>query len=120
MLESVGHRILLAAVCGVGLLLAGCQAGMAPGGGMGGMGGATLTDQGSGVPIAGTGPVPNAKAVPPPAANSGLTSYKVYNTTEQLCNRTCKAEARCVRHAFQPVSEINGYIAGQCQLYGRS
>jgi len=109
---SASRHLFAIAVCGAVLLVAGCQAGMGPGPGTGAVAG--------GGQIVATPLPPNAKTVPPPGANSGLTSYKVYNTTEQLCDRTCKAEARCVRHSFQPISEINGYIAGQCQLYGRS
>jgi hypothetical protein len=108
---SVGRRFITAAICGAGLLLAACQAGMPPGAG----GAPTGTGQ-----LATAPPPPNAKSVPPPSPTSGLSSYKVYNTTEKLCDRTCKAEARCVRHSFEPISEINGYIAGQCQLYARS
>jgi hypothetical protein len=84
--------------------------------------------QGSGTLPGGSRMVNGLEMAPPPAGatgtgpvtTEGLTSYKVYSTTESLCQRTCEAEARCVTHAFSPVSTINGYVAGQCQLYGRS
>ena len=65
-------------------------------------------------------PAPSGATGTGPVTTDGLTSYKVYSTTESLCQRTCASEARCVTHSFSPLSTINGYVAGQCQLYGKS
>ena len=92
-------------------LVAGCQAGM---GSSGGLPGASAP---GGLAIS---PAPRSATGTAPASTAGLQSYKVYSTTEELCRKTCSAEARCVTHSFSPLSTINGYIAGQCQLYGRS
>jgi len=53
------------------------------------------------------------------ASFAGLKLYKVYNTTENLCTKTCRGDARCVKESFTPVRKMGKYIAGQCQLYGR-
>ncbi|MHA1524754.1 MAG: hypothetical protein ACTSY1_10155 [Alphaproteobacteria bacterium] len=50
---------------------------------------------------------------------AGLSVYKRYNTTEKLCKQTCRGQSRCVKQTFTPLREINGYVAGQCQLHGR-
>ena len=90
------------------LALAGCQStGTLPGGAQ------TV----NGLEMA---PPPAGATGTTPASTEGLTTYKVYNTTEALCERACQAEARCVTHGFSPLSTINGYVAGQCQFYGRS
>lgn len=101
----------VAVVIASATLLAGCQAGMGPSGGLPGA-------SASGGMV--TAPAPRSATGTAPASTAGLKSYKVYNTTEQLCQRTCSAESRCVTHSFSPLSTINGYVAGQCQLYGRS
>lgn len=93
---------------GAALVLAGCQStGSLPGG----------TRMVNGLEMA---PPPAGATGTAPASTEGLVTYKVYSTTETLCERACKAEARCVTHGFNPVSTINGYVAGQCQFYGRS
>ena len=82
---------------------------------------------GSGLP-GGTRTVNGLEMAPPPegatgtgpVSTEGLNSYKVYSTTESLCARACKSESQCVTHGFSPLSTINGYVAGQCQLYSRS
>jgi len=91
-------------------MLAGCQ-----GAGTSSLPGGTRTVNGLEM-----SPPPAGATGTAPASTEGLASYKVYSTTESLCERTCRSEARCVTHAFSPVSTINGYVAGQCQLYGRS
>ena len=105
------RRVGAAAVFAAAMLLAGCQAGMAPSGGLPSAGAP------GGLQVA---PAPASARGSAPASTAGLATYKVYNTTETLCERACKAEARCVTHAFSPLSTINGYVAGQCQFYGRS
>jgi len=104
---------LLVIIVGV-LFLAGCQAGMGSSGSSGTLPGASAP---GGLVMS---PAPRSATGTAPASTEGLKAYKVYNTTEQLCERTCASEAQCVNHSFSPLSTINGYIAGQCQLYSRS
>ncbi|NND49221.1 MAG: hypothetical protein HKN60_03100 [Rhizobiales bacterium] len=98
-----------AAVLMAAAILAGCQ-----GSGSGLPGGSRTVN---GLEMA---PPPEGATGTGPVSTEGLNSYKVYSTTESLCERACKSEAQCVTHAFSPLSTINGYVAGQCQLYNRS
>jgi len=107
-------------VIGVGLFVAGCQ-GVASTGGGGVTPAPAATTAGS-PPQATTRTTTTTRAIAQsaaPKAPAGLKAYKNYSTTENLCAQTCKSEARCVSQTFKPIQEINGYIAGQCQFYGR-
>lgn len=99
---------------GAGLILAGCQAG---GGAGAGAGGPTASSSHSASSTTARTAAP--KAATKTASMNGLKSYKVYNTTESLCAQTCRSESRCVNHKFTPIQKINGYVAGQCQFFGR-
>ncbi len=108
-------------VIGAGLILAGCQ-GVASTGGSGAVtagpaasSSTSSTAASSSRASSGTIAIRSRK----PKAPAGLKPYKNYSTTENLCAQTCKSEARCEAQTFQPIQEINGYIAGQCQFYGR-
>ncbi len=105
-------------VVGVGLIVAGCQGVASTGGGVTPAPSATAgsSPQASTRTSTSTRTITQAAA---PKAPAGLKSYKNYSTTENLCAQTCKSEARCVSQTFKPIQEINGYIAGQCQFYGR-
>lgn len=114
-LNLAGSALLVAAA----LALAGCQGGAATGGGP------VATSAPSSAPASassGTTQRPAPRAAAPStqvAATDGLKSYKVYSTTESLCQQTCRSESRCVTQTFSPIQTINGYVAGQCQLFGR-
>lgn len=90
--------------------LGACQAGGATSGG---------TDM-SNVTLVPGEPVPDlSKGKKKDPSLAKLTSYKRYNTTENLCKKTCRAESRCVKETFTPIRKYGKYTAGQCQLYGR-
>lgn len=115
LLKFIGPAMLIVA----GLGLAACQGGAATGGGP------VATSAPAAAPVsrgarANTASSAATTAPAPRVANvAGLKSYKVYNTTESLCAQTCKSASRCVNHDFKPIQTINGYVAGQCRLFGR-
>ena len=112
----VGPAVLIVA----GLGLAACQPGMSTGGGPAVSTAPAAPAASSSTASASRSAAPaTASASTRTAAVAGLKSYKVYNTTESLCAQTCKSESRCVNHAFSPIQTINGYVAGQCQLFSR-
>lgn len=112
-MPGVERSLRMAVIAGAALMVAACQTGP---GGPGGPGGSVPVGTAASLPPP---PSPSAVTTPRAAAAAGLSVYKVYNTTENLCARTCSAEARCQQHSFQPLSTINGYVAGQCQLMGK-
>ncbi len=107
-MNSRVHISRFAAIVVAAAILASCQSGSGLPGGARTVNGLEMAPPPEGA--TGTGPV----------STEGLSSYKVYSTTESLCERACKGESRCVTHAFDSLSTINGYVAGQCQLYSRS
>lgn len=115
----------LALAVGAGLMLAGCQGGAASGGGESIFAAAppSTARTAAATPQKPAAPAPTQAPTAAPAtrtaALNGLKSYKVYNTTESLCAQTCRSESRCVSHTFTPIQKINGYVAGQCQFFGR-
>lgn len=107
-------------IIGAGLVLAACQGGASSGGG-----GPVVSAPSASSASSASSPTPTgslasrASTTKAPPAPAGLKAYKNYSTTESLCAQTCKSEKRCVSQTFKPIQEINGYIAGQCQFYGR-
>jgi hypothetical protein len=67
-----------------------------------------------------TNPPPAGATRTNPVLTEGLSSYKVYSTTKSLCADACELEESCVTHSFEPISTINGYVAGQCEFFGQS
>ncbi|VAW11828.1 hypothetical protein MNBD_ALPHA09-1601 [hydrothermal vent metagenome] len=108
-------------VIGAGLVLAGCQ-GVASTGGSGAVATAPSASSTTSSSTASSSRTSSSRVAirgTTPKAPAGLKPYKNYSTTENLCAQTCKSEARCEAQTFKPIQEINGYIAGQCQFYGR-
>lgn len=111
-------------VVGIGLIVASCQGTASTGGGPVASEPAATSSTTAAKPAATAKPsasrsVASNTAAKKPANTAGLKPYKNYSTTENLCVQTCKSEARCVTQTFKPIQEINGYIAGQCEFYGR-
>lgn len=111
-------------VVGIGLIVAGCQGTASTGGGPVASAPEATSSTTPAKPAASASKpssrtIASNAAVKKPANTAGLKPYKNYSTTENLCAQTCKSEARCVTQTFKPIQEINGYIAGQCQFFGR-
>lgn len=95
--------------------LGACQAGGATGTGASTSGSSSASD----VSLVPGDPVVALNTGKKAPSFAGLSIYKRYNTTENLCKQTCRSESRCVKQSFTAVRKIGKYTAGQCQLFGR-